>query len=146
MNEILKIIPLLIMQTHMKQHRMEDSKKKEKQILCKEMKKVREADEVIFLSKLRESRAFILNDDDPMEVRLTHSMDKKASSGGSGVVGMAKSAEGSALMNAMDLSRGIDSAVLGTTFPSFRIDHTIASDSKSRSTIASLFPSKSSDG
>lgn len=132
----------------MKQHREEDSKKKEKQILCKEMKKMREADEVIFLSKLRESRAFILNDADPMEVRLTHTLDKRANSGGAvGVDNLIHpDDEGGAITDAMDLSRGINSAVFGTTFPSFRSDHTIASGSKSRSTIASLFPSKSAEG
>ena len=113
----------------MKQHRLEDSKKKEKQILCQEIKKVRESDEEIFLSKLRESRAFILNDTDPMEVRLLRSNE------------LMKGDNRRALVDAMDLSRGIDSAVFGATFPSFRSDYTIARRSTSRPSITSLFPS-----
>ena len=139
----------------MKQHRVEDSKKKEKQILCQEIKKVREADEVIFLSKLRESRGFILNDADPMKVKLPYNTDKKAR-GRTEVVGnltqpdenMATSEERRiAVTDAIDLSRGIDSAVLGATFPSFRTDLSIGTVSrqKSRSTIASLFPSLSAE-
>ena len=132
----------------MKQHRVEDSKKKEKQILCQEMKKVREADEVIFLSKLRESRGFILNDADPLEVKLPCSTDKKAH-GGTEVVGNLTQPDERriAVTDAIDLSRGIDSAVLGATFPSFRTDVSIGTVSrqKSRSTIASLFPSLSAE-
>ena len=92
----------------MKIHRAEDDKKKEKQLQCQEAKKIRDAKEAEFLSKVRESRSFIMNDNEKVEVMLPSPQS----------VGSVKTKS--------DLTEGISSSVLQTTFPSFRTDQVIA--------------------
>lgn len=84
-------------ETHMKLHRIEDAKKKEHQQLCHHAKLLREADEAEFLQKVRDSRAFVLQESD----RMDYSGHEKE-------------------FSPVDLSSGAQSSMLQLTFPSFR--------------------------
>jgi len=79
----------------MRLHRAEDAKKKEHQQRCHQAKLLREAEEASFLQRVRDSRAFILQESDRMVGNESEDNHK-------------------------DLSAGAQSSMLQLTFPSFR--------------------------